>query len=166
MGQLRFAARQAGASATTEPPTASLLGFTYSADQCAVLFPRKVNDITKASSTCCHQSLIRTFTMVTTELDLLTRSAPSDGKGLRVDLRLFDDHPGTSSELWLDVSCIHVTTKLARVDLGLQAEDRKTAATIRWTQKQKRLGQQSSGPSGGFGTAAGPSYCWSRVRGR
>ena len=62
--------------------------------------------------------------MVTTELDRLTRSAPSDGKGLRVDLRLFDDHPGASSELWLDVSCIHGTTKLARAGLlaSLQAE--------------------------------------------
>ena len=122
---LRFAARQAGASATTEPPTASLLGFTYSADQCAVLFPRKVNDITKASSKAIENLLnllpsideLGLRNLVTNELDRLTRSAPSDGKGLRVDLRLFDDNPGASSELWLDCACIHGTTKLERAGL-------------------------------------------------
>jgi hypothetical protein len=37
---------------------------------------------------------------------------------------MFDDHPGSTTELWIDVSCIHGTTKAARTGLlaALQTE--------------------------------------------
>lgn len=114
------AAREAGASAAREPSTVELLGNTLSATQCRALFPhRRPTGPEKeliAISDACLKALdenpndLSVIAEARDILELVAARQPADGKGLRVDLRMFDPNAaGEPTELWIDVSVVHDT---------------------------------------------------------
>ena len=118
------AARTAGLTANREPPTASLLGNTYSAEQCRVLFPhgRRTN-VDKAVFDAGQQlqSVLDSTTdlaqraIATAALTELAAAVPPGGKGLRIDLQLSDDlASGVVAEKWIDFSIVHNTAASRR----------------------------------------------------
>ena len=139
------AAKVAGVTAVREPPTASLLGNTYTTEQCKALFPnRRLSEAAQADATATKQLLDLLDAnpdpvqraLIIAALDRLAAAPPLEGAGLRVDLQLFDPHAlGAKIELWVDYSCIHPTAasyrdKLLNMLRLEQANDPATPAQL------------------------------------